>query len=449
MFACSCRCGRRRDRAGIEDVEVEVEQEQEDIEQENEAEQDGAAYATADYSGDVYVEQSGTLTAGDLRSPALAVTASTPRRWPRPRPISIKPRSRATAIAKTSPKTPLHDPGIRVHRGRDIYQCCCLAAGDDAEIDAGIEDVEVSLEQEQEDIDQENEADQDGEAEAEAYSGDVYVEQTGGLFAVEDGVDATSEAEANASLEQKATRTISTPRARPRRSHSTRRRHSGPTTGDASASAVARLRHRAPADGGVALAAGDDVEIDAGIEDVEVSLEQEQEEIEQENEAEQEGEVDASAYSGDVTVNVGLDEVPVDPIAGDTGVDAASEADADADLEQLADQSNINQPELRPRQPASARRRHLTLLRLLRASTTPRSQPGSRTSRLRSSRSRRTSIRANDADQSGEAYAEAYSGYVDVLQRSGDLLTAGGTGIEAESRGRGRGRSRSDGFAEQ
>ena len=52
--------------AGIDEVEVEVKQEQEDIEQENEAEQDGTTYATAEYSGDVYVLQGGALTAGDL-----------------------------------------------------------------------------------------------------------------------------------------------------------------------------------------------------------------------------------------------------------------------------------------------------------------------------------------------------------------------------------------------
>ena len=42
-------------------------------------------------------------------------------------------------------------------------------------------------------------------------------------------------------------------------------------------------------DGGVAIAALDDVEIEAGIEDVEVEVSQEQEDIEQENEAEQRG----------------------------------------------------------------------------------------------------------------------------------------------------------------
>ena len=90
--------------AGIEDVEVEVSQEQEDIDQENEAEQDGAAYATADYSGDVFVEQSGTLTAGtvifDPRTGCLSrqsAMASTHRRWPTPRPTSSKLRCRATA----------------------------------------------------------------------------------------------------------------------------------------------------------------------------------------------------------------------------------------------------------------------------------------------------------------------------------------------------------------
>ena len=52
--------------AGIEDVEVSVEQEQEDIDQSNDADQDGAAYATADNSGDVSVEQSGDLFAGTV-----------------------------------------------------------------------------------------------------------------------------------------------------------------------------------------------------------------------------------------------------------------------------------------------------------------------------------------------------------------------------------------------
>ena len=124
-----------------------------------------------------------------------------------------------------------------------------------------------------------------------------------------------------------------------------------------------------------------------------LELEQEQEDIEQKNKAEQEGEADASAYSGDVTVVSGLDEEPVDPIAGDTGIDAESKADADATLEQLADQNNTNS-QTRPRQAHSPRRRHLRLLRLTATgAATPRLTPGSKTSTLSSSRSRRTSTR--------------------------------------------------------
>ena len=91
--------------------------------------------------------------------------------------------------------------------------------GDPAEIEAGIDDVEVSVEQEQEDIDQSNDADQDGAAYATAdNSGDVSVEQSGDLFAgtvvidpitltpvaIGDGIDAASVADAEASLEQQA-----------------------------------------------------------------------------------------------------------------------------------------------------------------------------------------------------------------------------------------------------
>ena len=74
----------------------------------------------------------------------------------------------------------------------------------DAEIDAGIEDVEVELEQEQEEIEQENEAEQVGLADASAYAGDVDVEQSGYLTAADDGVKASSEADANADLDQLA-----------------------------------------------------------------------------------------------------------------------------------------------------------------------------------------------------------------------------------------------------
>ena len=74
----------------------------------------------------------------------------------------------------------------------------------DTEIEAGIDDVEVELEQEQEDIDQENESRQVGVADAQSYADDVDVEQSGFLSAAADGVKASSEADANADLDQLA-----------------------------------------------------------------------------------------------------------------------------------------------------------------------------------------------------------------------------------------------------
>ena len=431
--------------AGIEDVEVEVEQEQEDIEQENEAEQDGAAYATADYSGDVYVLQSGSLSAGnsllsvggdgieaasvaeadaDLDQTAIQSNLN------RQDIISLFPAT--TTFAFTS--TPRLDDFSVEAGGTDGADQ--VGSG---ELDTGIEDVEVSLEQEQEDIDQDNSADQDGVAEAEAYAGDVFVEQTGGLFAVEDGVDATSAADANAELEQKADQDNLNAQS----AATTLAFDASPTFGTATGSANADNSGNPPepsvsASGGVAVAAVDDAEIDAGIDDVEVSVEQDQEEIEQENEAEQEGEVDADAYSGDVTVNVGLDEVPVDPVAGDTGVDAASEADANADLEQLADQSNINRQEITLPATTTAIFSAAATLNTVAAAAGNGDDAeigaGIEDVDVSVDQDQEDIDQTNDADQSGETYAEAYSGYVDVLQRSGDLLTAGDTGIEAASK---------------
>ena len=173
-----------------------------------------------------------------------------------------------------------------------------LAAGDDAEIEAGIEDVEIEVSQEQEDIDQDNEADQKGlwneetgdwspaVASSEAYSGAVTVEQTGALFAGTvtfdpitglpisvsgDGIDAKATAEADAELKQQAVQ-------------------------DNTNSQTATTNLAFTASGAfntVAIAAGDDAEIGAGIEDVEAELEQEQEDIDQENEADQYAVADA------------------------------------------------------------------------------------------------------------------------------------------------------------
>ena len=212
--------------AGIDDVEVEVTQEQEDIDQKNEAEQDGAAYATADYSGDVYVEQSGTLTAGTLIDNGDGtftprVTASTLRRWPMPRLRSSKlaVQSNSNSQDLSDHDTAAPTPTVAFTAYATFDDCCTCCGVGDAEIEAGIEDVDVEIEQEQEDIDQKNKAEQDGAASAEAYSGYVDVEQTGELTAAEDGVDATSEADADADLEQKAIQDNDNAKARPRASH--------------------------------------------------------------------------------------------------------------------------------------------------------------------------------------------------------------------------------------
>ena len=422
--------------AGIEDVEVEVSQEQEDIEQENEADQDGAAYATADYAGDVYVEQSGILIAGDLLTGIGGdgiEAASVAEAEADLDQTAIQSNSNSQAINLLPFTPPATQTPTVAFTANASFTNVEIGATDDVEIEAGIEDVEVELEQEQEDIDQSNEAEQQGEAEAEAYAGDVYVEQTGALFAVEDGVKASSEAEADASLEQQADQDNLNAQS----AATSLAFDASPTFGAAAGDATTVLPPNIDArEGGVILAAGDDIEIDAGIEDVEVSLEQEQEDIEQENEAEQEGDVDATAYSGDVTVNVGLDEVPVDPIAGDTGVDAASEADADAELEQLASQDNVNSQAATTTGSFSAAPTFegVALVAGLQGNNDIEIAAGIEDVEVEVEQEQEDIDQSNDADQSGEVYAEAYSGYVDVLQRSGDLLTAGGDGIEAESR---------------
>ena len=199
--------------AGIEDVEVEVSQEQEDIEQENEAEQDGAAYATADYSGDVFVEQSGELIAGTLISDGAGGftpegdgidAASVADAEASLEQVAVQSNNNSQAINLLPFTPPATQTPTVAFTADATFNTLAVAAGDDAEIEAGIEDVEVELSQEQEDIDQDNDAEQEGEAEAYAYSGEVDVEQTGDLFAAEDGIDATSRAEASAELEQQA-----------------------------------------------------------------------------------------------------------------------------------------------------------------------------------------------------------------------------------------------------
>ena len=163
--------------------------------------------------------------------------------------------------------------------------------------------------------------------------------------------------------------------------------------------------------GGVVLAAIDDAEIEAGIEEVEVELEQEQEDIDQDNEAAQYGAAYATAdYAGDVSVEqsgeltagtIVYDPVTLATSAIGDGIDASSEADAEADLEQVADQDNVNSQQildadadpLTPSLTFTADGTFTDSCDLLLRSATPRSAPGLRTSRLSSSRNRRRSSR--------------------------------------------------------
>ena len=207
-----------------------------------------------------------------------------------------------------------------------------VSAGDDAEIDAGIEDVEVELEQEQEDIDQENESRQIGVADAYSYSGDVDVEQSGFLTAAADGVKASSEADANADLDQLALQD---------NDNSQSAATSFAFTASPSFTNVALLGDR--------LLATDDAEIEAGIEEVEVSVEQEQEDIDQSNKSEQVGPWNDDAEDWGPALAIATSESgPVSVkqtgtlFAGDTGIDAHQRLMPRQTLQQAAGQSNAN-----------------------------------------------------------------------------------------------------------
>ncbi len=138
-----------------------------------------------------------------------------------------------------------------------------IAAGDNAEIEAGIEDVEVELEQEQEDIDQENESRQVGVADAQSYADAVDVEQSGFLSAAADGVKASSEADAKADLDQLALQDNT----------------------NAQSAATSFAFTASPSFSNVVV--GGDIEV--GIDDVEISVDQDQEDIDQSNKSEQVG----------------------------------------------------------------------------------------------------------------------------------------------------------------
>ena len=165
------------------------------------------------------------------------------------------------------------------------------------------------------------------------FAGTVTLDPVTGLpiAASGDGIDAASIADADAELQQLAVQDNKN-----------------------SQDATTNLRFEAsPRFNSVAIAAGSpssgrhDVEIEAGIEDVEVELSQEQEDIEQENSAEQYAEADAYAsYEGDdaavTVIQSGL------LVAADTGIDAEARSEAEADLEQVADQGNDNSQSATP-----------------------------------------------------------------------------------------------------
>ena len=326
--------------------------------------------------------------------------------------------------------------------------------GDDAEIDAGIEDVEVEVDQDQEDIDQTNDADQAGETYATAYSGYVEVEQKlgGTLEAGDTGIEAESKAEAVADLDQLAFQSNTNSQTATTNLTFTANPTFGTTTGDANAA----MRTRRADPGGVAIAAGDDAEIDAGIEDVEVEVSQEQEDIDQSNEAEQKGlwneetgdwspaVASAEAYSGAVTVEqtgaLFAGSVTFDPITGlpisvsGDGIDAKATAEADAELKQQAVQDNTNSQTATTNLAFTATPTFNTVA--IAAADDAEIGAGIEDVEVELEQEQEDIDQENEADQ--YAVADAYSAYtgfgeaVSVVQSG--TLEAAGTGIEAEAR---------------
>ena len=287
-------------------------------------------------------------------------------------------------------------------------------AGDDAEIEAGIEDVEVELEQEQEDIDQENESRQVGVADAQSYADDVDVEQSGFLSAAADGVKASSEADAEADLDQLALQ--------------------GNTNAQTAATSLAFTA--SPSFTNVLVEAdNDDAEIGAGIEEVEVSVDQDQEDIDQSNKSEQVGPWNDDAEDWGPALAIATSEsgsVSVKQtgtlFAGDTGVDAQSEADATATLQQLAGQGNANSQEATTAGTftADAPFNVVTLV----AGDDAELEAGIEDVEFEVEQEQEDIDQENDGDQFGVADALATSGYVQVDSFDDP---SGGTAIEAAS----------------
>ena len=273
-----------------------------------------------------------------------------------------------------------------------------VAAGDDAEIEAGIEDVEVELEQEQEDIDQENESRQVGVADAQSYADDVDVEQSGFLSAAADGVKASSEADANADLDQLAlqdnnnAQTAATSLAFTASPAFTNVESPGRCRRSAAAAEVRRS-----------------AEIEAGIEDVEVSVDQDQEDIDQSNKSEQVGPWNDDAEDWGpalcdrhVRIRCGVGEADRHAVCGRHRHRRRNQRLMPRPtLQQVAGQSNANSQSATTTGTFTATPSFTNVtvgqchapLSACAAAEEATSKPGLRTSRLRSSRSRRTSIR--------------------------------------------------------
>ena len=254
-------------------------------------------------------------TASTIR---LAAPASRPNPTPRRLPVSMQAAEQSNANSQERD----HDPDL--HRVAVIYQCCFTARR--REIEAGIEDVEVSVEQDQEDIDQENESEQDGSAYATAYA---------------DYVDVDREWDARGWRERHRGR-VRAPWRLPSsiRRLSRRARAPGQSNSNSQTASTDRHVHRVT-DGGRIVIVGDD--LDAGIEDVEVEVDQDQEDIDQENRSEQFGVADAYASSEHVKVESDGEITAGDFVTGiGDGIDAESSAVAVADLDQTVDQDNTN-----------------------------------------------------------------------------------------------------------
>ena len=232
----------------------------------------------------------------------------------------------------------------------------------------------------------------------------------GTLEAGENGIDAKSDALAVAELDQTVSGELDAP------GQSNSNSQSATTTGSFTASPT-----------GTNVTAGDD--LDGGIEDVEVTVDQDQDDIDQENRSEQFGVADAFASSEHVKVESDGSIVAGDFVAGTgDGIDAESSAVAVADLDQTVDQDNSNS------QSATTNLSFTASGELFEPEIEDVEVEVEQEQEDIDQENRNASwnevTEEWDPGQEGEAHATSTSGDVDVEQSG--LLSAAGTGIDAE-----------------